>query len=115
MGAGGLLFFHFGLAGFGMGILGGELLAQFVMARYFVTHDLARQGVALPLRSLAPITLSTVSVLVFLLSDGGGFTVARYVYPVALLGVAIAAWWGWNSLDHNVKMRLSGLVATRFK
>jgi O-antigen/teichoic acid export membrane protein len=115
LGTGAFLFVQFGLAGFGMGILLGELLAQFVMARYFVTRDLARQGVGLPLRSFAPITLSTVSVLVFLLGDGCGFTVAKYLYPIALLGVTMAAFWGWNGLDHNVKRRLSGLAATRFK
>lgn len=115
LGAGVFLFYHFGLAGFGMGILGGEVFALVIMARFFFMRELVRQGVVLPLRSLAPIVLSTTSVFVFLLSDGGGFAAAQYLYPVALLGVAIGALWGWNSLDCNVKTRLSGLIAARFK
>ena len=114
LGIGGLLFFHFGLAGFGMGILGGELLALLVMGRYFVKHELSRQGVGLPLRSLAPIMVSTASVLLFLMSEGFGFSLAPYLYPVALLGVAAAALWGWRGLEHGVRTRLVRMIGDRF-
>jgi O-antigen/teichoic acid export membrane protein len=114
LGAGGFLFFHFGLAGFGMGILGGELLALLLMARYFVKRELSRQGVGLSLRSLAPITVSTTSVLLFLMTEGFGFPLAQYLYPVALLGVAIAAMWGWKGLEHGVRTRLVRLIESRF-
>jgi O-antigen/teichoic acid export membrane protein len=111
---GGFLFSYFGLAGFGMGILGGELLALLVMGRYFVMWDLVRQGVSVSVRSLAPITVSMASVLLFLMSDGFGLPVARYLYPVALLGVAAAALWGWRGLEHGVRTRLVRLVGDRF-
>jgi O-antigen/teichoic acid export membrane protein len=111
---GGFLFQYFGLAGFGIGILGGELLALLVMGRVFVTRDLLRQGVSLSLRSLAPITVSTASVLVFLMSDGFGFPLARSIYPVALLGVTAAAVWGWRGLEHGVRSRLVRLIGDRF-
>lgn len=114
LGAGGFLFFYFGLAGFGMGVLGGELLALFVMVRNVATRDWARQSYGLHLRSFAPITVSMASVLVFLISDGGGFIVAQYLYPVALLGVAMAALWGWKELDGDVKVRLIRAISKRF-
>lgn len=114
LGAGGFLFFHFGLAGFGMGILGGELLALLVMERYFVKRELSRQSISMPLRSLAPITVSTVSVLLYLMSEGFGFTLARFLYPVALLGVVIASLWGWRGLEQGVRTRLVRMIGNRF-
>lgn len=50
--------------------------------------------VCLLVLSFAPITVSTASVLIFLMIEGFGFPLARYLYPVALLGVATAALWG---------------------
>lgn len=114
LGAGGFLFYYFGLAGFGMGILGGELLALFVIGRYFVKRELSRQGVNLPVRSFVPITFSTASVLMFLMSDGFGFPLAQYLYPVAMLGVATAALWGWKGLEHDVRSRLVRMIGDRF-
>lgn len=114
LGVGGFLFFRFGLAGFGIGILGGELLALLVMSRYFVVREMSRQSVSLPLRFLAPITVSTASVLLFLMSDGFGFPLAQYLYPVALLGVVAAALWGWRGLEHGVRTRLVSMIGNRF-
>jgi O-antigen/teichoic acid export membrane protein len=111
---GGFLFNYFGLVGFGLGILGGELLALLVMGRHLVMRELFRQGVGLPLRSVAPISMSTASVLLFLISDGFGFGLARYVYPVAVLGVTAAALWGWRRLDHVVRARLVRMIGNRF-
>jgi O-antigen/teichoic acid export membrane protein len=112
--AGGFLFFQFGLAGFGMAILGGELLALLVLGNYFVRGELYRLGVGLPLRSLAPITVSTASVLLFLLSEGFGFSLSPYLYPAALLGVAAAALWGWRGLEHGVRTKLVNMFEIRF-
>jgi O-antigen/teichoic acid export membrane protein len=111
---GGFLFYHFGLAGFGLGILCGELLALIVMGRHFVKRELFRQGISMPLRALAPITVSTASVLLFLMSDGFGFPLARYLYPVALMGVAVSALWGWRGLEHGVRNRLVRMIVDRF-
>lgn len=110
---GGFLFRHFGLAGFGMGILCGEVLALLVMGRHFVRGELVRQGVGLSLHSLAPITLSSLSVLLFLMSDGVGLAFARYLYPVALLGVTASALWGWRGLEHGVRTRLVRMIGNR--
>jgi len=111
---GGILFRYFGLAGFGMGILGGEVVALLAMGRYFVKRELLRQGVRLSFRSLLPITLSTASVLLFLMCDGFGVPLARYLYPVALLGVTVAALWGWRGLDYDVRIRLVRMIGNRF-
>jgi hypothetical protein len=96
-----------------LGILAGEVLALLVMGRYFVRRELIRQGVRLSLRSLAPITVSTVSVLLFLMSDGFGLSIARHLYPVGLLGVTAAALWGWKRLEHDVRARLVRMIRDR--
>lgn len=114
LGLGGFLFLHFGLAGFGIGILVGELSALFVMGRHFVMRELSRQGVSLPLRSFAPITVSSVSVLLFLMSESFCFSLAQYLYPVALLGVATAGLWGWRGLEQGVRTRLVSMMSNRF-
>ena len=111
---GGILFFHFGLAGFGMAILGGELLALLVLGHNFVRCELSRQGVGLQVRSFMPITISTASVLLFLMSEGLGFSLARYLYPVALLGVATAALWGWSGMEREVRTRLVRMIGNQF-
>lgn len=111
---GGFLYFHFGLAGFGVAIFGGELLALLVIGRYFVKRELSRQGVSLPVRSLAPITVSTASVLLFLMSESFGFSLAQYLYPVAFLGVTTAALRGWRGLEPGVRTRLVRMIEDRF-
>lgn len=113
LGLGGFLLVHFGLAGLGLGILGGELLALLAIGRYFVKRELSRQGVSMPLWSLAPITVSTGAVLLFLMVDGFDFPLARYLYPVALASVAAAALWGWRGLEHGVRARLVHMIGNR--
>ena len=110
---GGLLFNDFGIAGFGMGLLGGEVFALLILGHYFLKRELPRQGVRLHLRSLAPITVSVVSVLSFLVSEGLGFAFAPYVYIAALLGVAGAALWGWRGLASSVRTRLVRMITNR--
>ena len=114
LGVGGLLFFHFGIVAFGMGVFGGELLALLVLGHNFVRRELSGKDISLPVLSLAPITISTGSVFIFLMGEGFGFSVATYLYPVALLGVAIAALWGWRRLDTDVRSRLVGMIGDRF-
>jgi hypothetical protein len=87
--------------------------ALLVMGRHFVRGELVRQGVGLSLHSLAPITLSSLSVLLFLMSDGVGLAFARYLYPVALLGVTASALWGWRGLEHGVRTRLVRMIGNR--
>ncbi|MDQ3776857.1 MAG: hypothetical protein M3461_22150 [Pseudomonadota bacterium] len=111
---GGFLFFHFGLAGFGMAILVGELLALLVLGHYFLRRELPRQGVGLPFLSLAPIVISSASVLIFLISEGFDFSLAPYLYPAALAAVGSAAVWGWRTLEPGVKHRLLRMIGDRF-
>jgi O-antigen/teichoic acid export membrane protein len=112
LGVGGMLSIRLGLAGFGIGLFGGELVVLFMMGRYFMARVLSRQGVSLSLRSLAPITVSTTSVLLFLLSDG--LSLAQHLYPIALLTVAATALWGWRGLEVDVRTRLLRMTCKRF-
>ncbi len=113
LGAGGYLYSRFGFAGFGAGILAGECVANLLMGYYFVRVELPRQGAHLSMRSLAPVVLSTVLVLAFLLIQATVRTYAVYVYPVAVLGVVTAAIWGWHGLQQNVRNRLRNMVIGR--
>jgi O-antigen/teichoic acid export membrane protein len=110
LGFGGFLFLTYGLAGLGVGMLCGELLALLVMGRYFVTKELFRQGVNLKFRSFAPITVSAFLALLFLLINGFGLPLTQYIYPVTLLGVAITAVWGWRGLPHDVRVRIECII-----
>lgn len=115
LGLGGILFHHIGLAGFGIGILSSELVVLLVMGYYFLNHELYRQGVNLSLRSLTPISFSTLLVLLFLLCEGFGLRAAQFLYPVALLCVSAAALWGWGRLEHDVRTRLVQMIGNRFR
>jgi O-antigen/teichoic acid export membrane protein len=109
------LFFHFGLVGFGMGIFGSELLVLLLMGYYFVKHELSKQGIGMSWLSIAPITLSTVSVIMFLANESIGFSFTPfYMYPVALMGVTAAAIWGWKLLDIGLRVRLLQVIGGRF-
>jgi O-antigen/teichoic acid export membrane protein len=77
--AGGFLSSWFGLTGYGIAILGGELLAQFVQGYYFVRHELPRKGASLSPLSLVYMAVSTALVLIFFLSEGFGFSFAIYL------------------------------------
>ncbi|MDX6611685.1 MAG: hypothetical protein QOD75_871 [Blastocatellia bacterium] len=113
LGVGGFLFSYLGLAGFGAGILAGELFALLLTGHYFVARELSGQGIDFPLKSLTPIAISSCAVLTFLVTEAFGAQVARQIYPVALLGVAAAATWGWFTLERDVKSRLVRMVGHR--
>lgn len=108
------LFFHFGLAGLGTAIFGGELLSLLVLSHYFFRREVKSQGVELSVRSTVPILISTASVLVYLMSEGISFSLASYIYPVALMAVVTAALFGWGGLDRELRTRLSRMVCGRF-
>ncbi len=84
------------------------------MGHNFVMRELPRQGVGRTALFLGPITVSSGSVFVFLISEGFDLPLAPQLYPVALLGVATAALWGWRGLEPDVKMRLVRLIRDRF-
>lgn len=107
---GAILCSRLGLVGFGIGIFTGELCAQLLQARYFVSRIRSHHGVALKPRAMIPVTLSSLSVLVFLVCAGLGFWGATYVYFAAIAGVISAFLLGWTRLDSGVKARLSRLL-----
>jgi O-antigen/teichoic acid export membrane protein len=112
--AGGYLFLYFGLAGFGIAILCGEVLALFVQTHFFYKSELFRNDVNLSFLSVLPIVVSTTSVLTFLISVGLGFALAQYLYTVALLSVTATFFWGWIKLDLEVRTRLVRLIRGLF-
>jgi O-antigen/teichoic acid export membrane protein len=113
LGGGSVLYVYFGLAGFGMAILCGEILALLVLTYYFIRRELLVYGAGISLRSSLPIIVSTFSVLMFLMTESFSFFFVKYVYILALLGVASAALWGWRGLEHDVRTRLVRLVGDR--
>lgn len=60
-----------------------------------------------------PITVSTISVLMYLMSEGFGLALAQYFFPAALLSVTIAALW-MERLEHDVRTRLVRMIVNRF-
>lgn len=115
LGVGALTFEHLGLAGFGLGILAGELAAVLMTGRFFVKYELLAKGVKMPLVAFAPAMLGTGSVLLFLLGEGFGWLSVLWAWPLAMAGVMMASVWGLRRLDDDVRKRLVSIVAKRFK
>lgn len=115
LGGGALGYGQLGLAGFGLGILAGELAALLMTGHFFVKYELVDKGINMPVAAFAPATLGTGSVLLFLVVEGFGGLLALWVWPIALAGVAAGSTWGWKRLDHDVRARLVVMVTKRFK
>lgn len=115
LGGGALGYGVLGLTGFGLGIFTGELVILLMMGRFFIKHELVEKGVKIPVIAYAPTTLGTGSVLFFLTSDGFSWLPALLAWPMALAGVAIATVWGWQRLEHDIRVKIEGLVVQRFK
>ncbi|MGO9513654.1 MAG: lipopolysaccharide biosynthesis protein [Steroidobacteraceae bacterium] len=110
LGGGALGFRVLGLSSFGLGILAGELAATLISGRYFIKHELADKGFHLPATTYGPITLSTGSALVFFVGSGFGWWSGGWPWCVALVGLATASIWGWRTLNHEMRTRLTGLA-----
>ena len=110
LGAGALGFRVLGLSSFGVGILAGELAASLMTGRYFVKHELAEKGLKLSAAALGPVTLSTSSTLVFFVGAGLGWWSGEWSCLAALTVVAASAIWGWKTLDHESRTRLTSLA-----
>ncbi len=115
LGLGALTYAQLGLAGFGLGILAGELAALLMIARFFVKYELAAKGIRMPVAAFAPAVLGMGSVLLFLAGEGFSWLSALWAWPMAMAAVVTATVWGWRRLDHDVRARLVGMVAMRFK
>lgn len=115
LGLGALTFTQLGLAGFGLGILAGELAALLMIGRFFVKHELVAKGIRMPVAAFAPAVLGMGSVLLFLTVEGFGWVPFLWAWPMAVAGVVGATVWGWNRLAYDVRARLVGISAKRFK
>lgn len=115
LGLGALTYTQLGLSGFGFGILAGELAALLMIGRFFVKYELVAKGIKMPLATFAPAMLGMGSVLLFLADEGFGWLPALWAWPLAMAGVVTGTVWGWNRLDHDIRARLLGVLAMRFK
>lgn len=115
LGGGALGYAQLGLAGFGLGILAGELAALLMTVRFFVKYELTDKGIKMQMASFAPAMLGVGSVLLFLAGEGFGWLSALWVWPMAMAGVVTASVWGWSRLENDVRERLVGMVSKRFK
>jgi O-antigen/teichoic acid export membrane protein len=106
LGGGALAFRAFGLAGFGLGIMVGEILATVVSARYFLAYEIKSRGAKISARYLGPIVCSTGSALIFLVGAGFGLWHVGWGWIGALIGVACASIWGWKCLESGLQSRL---------
>lgn len=115
LGVGFLTYTQLGLAGFGLGILAGEVAALLMTGRFFVKYELADKGITMPIASFAAAVLGTGSVLLFLAAECLGWLSMLWTWPMAMAGVVTASVWGWNGLENDVRERLMGMVSKRFK
>jgi O-antigen/teichoic acid export membrane protein len=114
LGGGALGFSRYGLAGFGLGILAGEIVATLMTARYFVKHEVAAKGSRMPVSGFGPVSLGTGSVLLFFIGAGSGWWSVGWVWLLAIIGVASASVWGWNTLESELQSRLKGIPLKLF-
>ncbi|MDP2400536.1 MAG: hypothetical protein Q8M66_01020, partial [Actinomycetota bacterium] len=97
LGIGALTYAQLGLAGFGLGILAGELCALLMNGHFFVKYELADKGGKISAAAFAPAILGIGSVLLFLASEGFGWlSSALWAWPMAMAGVITASVWGWK-------------------
>ncbi len=107
---GGILLNYLGLAGLGLGIFIGELIALVVMAYFFFIPALSGFGARLNWISFAPLIAGTMSVLIFLISEALGGSASSFSYPLSVLGVMLASWWGWSRQDTSTQKRFLAVV-----
>lgn len=115
LGGGALGYAQLGLAGFGLGILAGELAALLMTGNFFVKSELVDKGIRVSVAAFAPAMLSTGSVILFLAGEGFGWVSAVWAWPMALAGVTAASIGGWKRLDHGVRVRIVGMLVRSFK
>jgi O-antigen/teichoic acid export membrane protein len=114
LGGGILLYRSFGLAGFGLSILLGELSAALLTARHFIKRELAQNRVRVKFSSYGPAGAGTGSTLLFFVGRASGWWSGTWVWVLALAAVSGCFLWGWKGLDSDLRTRLLGL-ATRWR
>jgi O-antigen/teichoic acid export membrane protein len=111
LGVGALGYREFGLASFGMGVLAAEIVATLMTTRYFLRHEIHKNGLSMPRYALAPVTLSTGSALIFFVGAAVHWWSVGWVWGLATVGVVVAAVWGWNILEPELQDRLRSIPA----
>ena len=112
---GGWLSLRLGLAGFGLGIVVGELIALALQSYGFIKGVLLGYGVHLPMHSLMPVAVSSLSLLLFLATEGLGFHLGWYIYCLAIIAVLASGIFGWIGLDPGVRSAAVQLISKRIK
>jgi O-antigen/teichoic acid export membrane protein len=114
LGGGALAYGRYGLSGFGLGILAGEIAATLLTARYFVTHEVTAKGARMPVSAFGPVSLGTGSVLLFFVGAGFGWWSVGWVWISAIVGAISASVWGWSTLESELQTRLKGIPIKLF-
>jgi O-antigen/teichoic acid export membrane protein len=110
LGGGALGFRQYGLAGFGLGILVGEIIATLMTGRYFVKHEVGARGRRISPADFAPVSLSTGSVLLYFIGAAFEWWSVGWVWILALAGVIVASLWGWKTSDPALQLRMKGMA-----
>ncbi len=114
LGAGALLFWRFGLAGFGLGILAGEIVATLVTGRYFVKHEVAARGQTVSGADFAPVVLGTGAVLLYFIGAAFDWWSVGWAWMFAVAVVIGASLWGWHSSEPALQLRMKGMATRAF-
>jgi O-antigen/teichoic acid export membrane protein len=120
LGGGAIFYSRYGLTGFGIGILAGEVVATLMTVRYFALHEITAKGAQLSAAGFGPAGLCTGSVLLYFVGAGLRWWAGGWIWMLTLVSAIGAAIWGWNTLDRELQsrlkrlpLRLVGLYATR--
>jgi O-antigen/teichoic acid export membrane protein len=111
LGGGALGFKQYGVTGFGLGVLAGEIVATLMTGRYFVKHEVTAKGSRMTASDLAPVSLSTGSVLLYFIGAGLDWWSVGWVWFLAAVAVTAASVWGWTTMEIELQARLKGMVA----
>jgi O-antigen/teichoic acid export membrane protein len=114
LGGGALGYSRYGLSGFGLGILLGEIVATLATARYFLRHEVTEKGLRIRGSDLGPVSLSTGSALLFFVGAGFGWWSVGWFWLLTACAIAAASIWGWRSLDAELRNRLKAMAFSAF-
>jgi O-antigen/teichoic acid export membrane protein len=110
LGVGALAFRQFGLTGFGVGILMGEIVATLMTASYFVRQEVMAKGVRIPVADFGPVSLGTGSAVLYFIGAGLGWWSVGLAWSLAVVAVTASSVWGWKTMNTESQIRLKGMV-----